>query len=74
MELKRITVDTSKSVFAVHGIDTQDQPVLRRNFSRGAFEAPHGPSAGNREGCSRGVWQISSLEPGLGRRWATGCG
>ena len=38
MELKRIAVDTSKSVFTVHGIDTQDQPVLRRNFSRSAFE------------------------------------
>ena len=39
MELKRIAVDTSKSVFTVHGIDAQDQPVLRRNFSRSAFEA-----------------------------------
>lgn len=39
MELKRIGVDTSKAVFTVHGIDAQDQPVLRRNFSRPGFEA-----------------------------------
>ncbi len=36
---KRLAVDTSKSVFTVHGIDAEDQPVLRRNFSRGAFES-----------------------------------
>ena len=39
MELKQIAVDTSKSVFTVQGIDAQDQPMLRRNFSRSAFEA-----------------------------------
>lgn len=39
MELKRIGVDTSKAVFTVHGIDARDRPVLRRNFSRAAFEA-----------------------------------
>ena len=39
MEFKRISVDTSKSVFTLHGIDAQDRPVLRRNFSRNAFEA-----------------------------------
>ncbi len=39
MELKRIAVDTSKAVFTVHGIDREDRAVLRRNFSRPAFEA-----------------------------------
>lgn len=39
MELKRIGVDTSKAVFTVHGIDTQDRAVLRRNLSRAGFEA-----------------------------------
>ena len=38
MELKRIGVDTSKAVFTVHGIDAQERAVLRRNFSRAAFE------------------------------------
>ena len=32
MAFKRIAVDTSKAVFAVHGIDEADRPVLRRNF------------------------------------------
>ena len=35
---KRLAVDTSKFVFTVHGIDAEDQPVLRRTFSRGALE------------------------------------
>ena len=39
MELKRLAVDTSKSVFTMHGIDAQERPVLRRNFSRAAFES-----------------------------------
>ena len=39
MKLKRISIDTSKAVFTLHGIDDQDRPVLRRNLSRPAFEA-----------------------------------
>ena len=39
MELKRISVDTSKSTFTLHGIDVQDRAVLRRDFTRRAFEA-----------------------------------
>jgi transposase len=38
MELKRISIDTSKAVFTLHGIDRQDQPVLRRDLSRQAME------------------------------------
>ena len=33
-QYKRIGVDTSKSVFTLHGIDHADQPVLRRNLRR----------------------------------------
>jgi transposase len=35
----RIAVDTSKAVFTVHGIDEQNRPVLRGNYSREKFEA-----------------------------------
>jgi transposase len=34
MELKRIAIDTSKSVFTLHGVDAQDRPVLRRDLRR----------------------------------------
>lgn len=39
MKYKRVAVDTSKAVFAVHGIDAQDRPVLRRTLRRAEFEA-----------------------------------
>ena len=39
MEIKRIAVDTSKAVFTVHGTDLEDHAILRRHFSRPAFEA-----------------------------------
>lgn len=35
MELKRIAIDTSKSVFTLHGVDASDRPVLRRDLRRG---------------------------------------
>jgi transposase len=38
MKLKRVAVDTSKSVFTVHAVDEQDRPVLRENLSRVRFE------------------------------------
>jgi transposase len=38
-EYKRIGIDTSKSVFALHGIDASDQPTLRRNVSRAGLLA-----------------------------------
>jgi len=38
-ELTRVAVDTSKSVFTLHGVDAQDRPVLRRNLKRGEFVA-----------------------------------
>jgi transposase len=36
-EYKRIAIDTSKSVFTLHGIDEQDRVVLQRNLRRAQF-------------------------------------
>ena len=36
-ELTRVAVDTSKSVFTLHGIDAQGQVKLRRNLRRRDF-------------------------------------
>jgi transposase len=33
-EIKRIAIDTSKSVFTLHGVDDAGRPVLRRNLRR----------------------------------------
>jgi transposase len=38
MQFKRISIDTSKSVFTVHGIDAADRPVLRRDLRRAEVE------------------------------------
>jgi transposase len=37
-QYKRIAIDTSKSVFTLHGIDEQDLPVLRTNLRRGQMK------------------------------------
>ena len=34
-QLIRIGLDTSKSVFQVHGVDAAEQPVVRRKLRRG---------------------------------------
>src|ERR1700722_17484252 len=39
MKYKRIAIDTSKHVFALHGVDEQERPVLRRELKRGQVEA-----------------------------------
>lgn len=39
MEYKRIAIDISKHVFTLHGVDDQEQPVLRRNLKRSELEA-----------------------------------
>jgi transposase len=39
MELKRIAIDTSKSVFTLHGVDGQQRAVLRRDLRRGQLVA-----------------------------------
>ena len=54
MELKRIAIDTSKSVFTVHGVDAQEHPVLRRDLRRGqlvAFFAKLAPTEVVLEAC-----------------------
>jgi transposase len=38
MEFKRIAVDTSKSVFTLHGVDERGRPILRENLARARFE------------------------------------
>ena len=38
-ELTRVAIDTSKSVFTLHGVDAAGRAVLRRNFRRHQFEA-----------------------------------
>jgi transposase len=38
MECKRIAVDTSKSVFPLHGVDERGRPILRENLTRARFE------------------------------------
>ena len=38
-EIIRIGVDTSKSVFQLHGVDAAEQPVLRKRFRRREFLA-----------------------------------
>jgi transposase len=38
MEFKRISLDTSKHVFTIHGIDEKDHPVLRRDIRRAQIE------------------------------------
>jgi len=35
MKLKRIGVDLAKQVFQLHGVDSHEQPVLRRQLKRG---------------------------------------
>lgn len=38
MKYKRIAIDTSKSVFTLHGVDEAEQVVCRRNLSRAQME------------------------------------
>ncbi len=38
MEYKRISIDTSKHVFTIHGVDEKERPVLRREFRRAQVE------------------------------------
>ena len=38
MEYKRISIDTSKHVFTIHGVDEKERPVLRREIRRAQME------------------------------------
>ncbi|WP_287787880.1 IS110 family transposase [Acidiphilium sp.] len=39
MEYKRISIDTSKHVFTIHGVDEAERPALRRDLRRSQVEA-----------------------------------
>ena len=39
VELKRISIDTSKHIFTIHGVDQLEHPVLRRELRRTQFES-----------------------------------
>jgi len=39
VELKRISIDTSKHIFTIHGVDPQEHPVLRREIRRTQLES-----------------------------------
>lgn len=38
MEFKRVSIDTSKHVFTIHGVDDLERPVLRREIRRAQVE------------------------------------
>jgi transposase len=38
MKFKRISIDTSKHVFTIHGVDDQERPILRREIRRAQVE------------------------------------
>ena len=38
MEYKRISIDTSKHVFTIHGVDEAERPALRRDLRRSQME------------------------------------
>jgi len=39
MEYKRISIDTSKHIFTLHGVDEHDRAILRRELRRAQVEA-----------------------------------
>ena len=72
MKFKRIAVDTSKSVFTLHGVDEQDRPILRQNLSRARFEtffAKLSPTEVVLEALAAPTTGVGSC-----RGWATRCG
>ena len=38
MEVKRISIDTSKHTFTIHGVDLQERPILQRDIKRTQLE------------------------------------
>ena len=70
MKLKRISMDTSKHVFTLHGVDEQERPVLRREIRRGQVEvffAKQDPTEVVLEACG-GAHYWGRLLSGLGHR------
>jgi transposase len=59
MTIIRIGLDTSKHVFQIHGVDENEQPVLRRQIRRqevAKFFAKLAPTRIGLEACG-GVWR-----------------
>jgi transposase len=50
MTIIRVGLDTSKHVFQIHGVDENEQPVLRRQLQRGAVEKVFAKLAATRIG------------------------
>lgn len=72
MECERIAVDTSKSVFTLHGVDERGRPILRRDLSRARFEEFLGKIPSTEvvlEACGSSI-----TGAGLRKLWATRCG
>ena len=67
MEFKRISIDTSKHIFTLHGVDEQDRVIFRREFRRWQVEAFFAKVLP--------LWKpVQGLITGAGcsARWATG--
>ena len=70
MEFKRISIDTSKHVFTIHGVDHQERPILRREIRRAHVEpffAKLGPTEVVLEACA-GSHHWGRLLRGMGHR------
>jgi transposase len=70
MEFKRISIDTSKHVFTLHGVDNQERPVLRRELKRHQVEeffTKQAPTTVALEACG-GSHHWGRLLSGLGHR------
>jgi transposase len=69
LEFKRISIDTSKHVFTIHGVDEKERPVLRREIRRSQVEpffAKLAPTEVVLEACA------GSRGGGCSAAWATG--
>ncbi len=70
MEFKRISIDTSKHVFTIYGVDETERPVLRRELRRGHVEqffAKLAPTEVVLEACG-GSHHWGRLLSGMGHR------
>ncbi len=71
MEYKCISIDTSKHMFTLHGIDEQDRVTLRRELRRGQVEAFFAKV----QACPRSVWKpvlVLIIGAGCWAPWAIG--
>ena len=69
-DIKRVAIDTSKSVFTIHAVDARDRPVLRRNLRRqdmAPFFAKLPPADVAIEACGASHHWARTLQ-GLGHR------